>query len=315
MTRDPAPARPPELRERDVAEFLGVRPRLFGIAYRMLGSVAEAEDVVQDAWIRWQRTDRADVQNPAAFLTTITTRLAITAATSARARRETYLGPWLPEPVDTRDDPTLGAERAEALELAVLLLLERLSPTERAAYVLREAFDYTYRQVAVALDVSEANARQVVHRARLALTSERRAPASRERQRELLEAFVAAARHGRLDDLERLLADDVVARADGGGRTHAAQKDLVGVARVVTLLDNVLRKYWRDALLEAADVNGGAAMLVRDGAGTPIAVVSTDASDAGIERILIVVNPDKLVHLTAPPPTVCAAEEGQSQGW
>ena len=135
-----------------VSVFESVRPRLFGIAYRMLGSAAEAEDIVQDAWLRWQGTDRSAVENPPAFLATATTRLAITFAQSARSRRETYIGPWLPEPVDTSGDPRLGAERAEALEFAVLLLLEKLSPTERAAYVLREAFDYSYDQIAHTFD-------------------------------------------------------------------------------------------------------------------------------------------------------------------
>lgn len=131
-----------------VSVFESVRPRLFGIAYRMLGSAAEAEDIVQDAWLRWQGTDRSAVVDPPAFLATATTRLAITFAESARSRRETYIGPWLPEPVDTSGDPRLGAERAEAVEFAVLLLLEKLSATERAAYVLREAFDYSYDQIA-----------------------------------------------------------------------------------------------------------------------------------------------------------------------
>ena len=131
-----------------VGAFNEARGRLFGIAYRMLGSVAEAEDIVQEAWLRWQQTDRSVVQNPAGFLTTITTRLAINTAESARVRREQYVGPWLPEPVDTSADPSLGAERAEALEAGVMMLLERLGPDHRAAYVLREAFDYSYEEVA-----------------------------------------------------------------------------------------------------------------------------------------------------------------------
>jgi len=157
-----------------VSVFEGVRPRLFGIAYRMLGSAAEAEDIVQDAWLRWQGTDRTAVVDPPAFLATTTTRLAITFAQSARSRRETYIGPWLPEPVDTSGDPRLGAERAEALEFAVLLLLEKLSPTERAAYILREAFDYSYDQIAHTIRSTEANARQLVSRARKHISDGRR---------------------------------------------------------------------------------------------------------------------------------------------
>jgi RNA polymerase sigma-70 factor (ECF subfamily) len=130
-----------------LSAFAEVRPRLFGIAYRMLGSAAEAEDIVQDVWLRWQSANRSVVENPRAFLTTTTTRLCINVAQSAQARRETYVGTWLPEPVDTSMDPGLGAERDEALKLAVLVLLEKLSPTERAAYILREAFDYSYSQI------------------------------------------------------------------------------------------------------------------------------------------------------------------------
>src|SRR6476469_8894231 len=150
--------------EHDTAEFEAVRPRLFGIAYRMLGSVAEADDVVQDAWLRWQGTDRSVVRDAGAFLATTTTRLAINALQSARVRRETYIGPWLPEPVDTSADPYLGAERGEALEFAALLLMEKLTPNERAAYVLREAFDYPYAQIADILALSEPAVRQLVSR-------------------------------------------------------------------------------------------------------------------------------------------------------
>src|SRR3954454_23006371 len=140
--------------ESAVGAFNQARPSLFGIAYRMLGSVAEAEDIVQEAWVRWQGTDRSVVRNPAAFLTTVTTRLALNTAESARVRREQYVGPWLPEPVDTSADPSLGAEKAEALESAVLVLLEKVRPEQRAAYVLREAFDYSYDEVADILETS-----------------------------------------------------------------------------------------------------------------------------------------------------------------
>ena len=149
-----------------LSTFLSVRPRLFGIAYRMLGSAADAEDIVQDAWVRWQTTDRSVVRDAAAFLATMTTRLAINVMQSARSRRETYVGPWLPEPVDPSADPRVRAERGEALKLGTLILLEKLSPAARAAYILREAFDYTYRDIADTLRLQEANARQLVTRAR-----------------------------------------------------------------------------------------------------------------------------------------------------
>jgi RNA polymerase sigma-70 factor (ECF subfamily) len=185
--------------------FASVRPRLFGIAYRMLGSAAEAEDIVQDVWLRWQSTNRSAVENPPAFLATTTTRLCINLAQSAHTRRETFIGTWLPEPVDTNSDPGLVAERGEALKLAVLVLLEKLSPTERAAYVLREAFDYPYRQIADILQMEEANTRQLVSRARKHIADGRRTPVSSGEQRRLLEAFIAAAQKGDMAALEESL--------------------------------------------------------------------------------------------------------------
>jgi len=190
--------------------FLRVRPRLFGIAYRMLGSAAEAEDVVQDVWVRWQTTDRSTVRDVAAFLATATTRLAINVMQSARARRETHVGPWQPEPVDTSADPGLGAERGQALARGVQMLLEKLTPTERAAYILREAFDYAYRDIANVLRLAEANARQVVTRARQHIASGRTTATSSTEQKRLLEAFIAAAQDGNVVGLERLFASSVV---------------------------------------------------------------------------------------------------------
>jgi RNA polymerase sigma-70 factor, ECF subfamily len=189
----------------DVASFQNVRPRLFGIAYRVLGSAADADDVVQDTWIRWQRADRSKVRDADAFLATTATRLAINVTQSARVRRETYFGPGLPEPVDTQPDPETGAERSEALELAVVELLEKLSAAERAAYVLREAFDYPYRQISEVLALSETNARQLVTRARKRLPGKRRRQASANARQRLLEAFVSAAEAGDLATLEQAL--------------------------------------------------------------------------------------------------------------
>src|SRR5262245_21642305 len=179
-----------------VSVFVSVRPRLFGIAYRMLGSAAEAEDILQDVWLKWQTIDRSRVRDAPAYLATATMRHAINVVQSARVRREAYVGPWLPEPVDTSDDPVLGAERGEALEFAVLVLLETLSPKERAAYVLREAFNYSYREIADVVRLSEENSRQLVTRARKHIADGRREPASRDEHRRLLESFVAAAQSG-----------------------------------------------------------------------------------------------------------------------
>ncbi len=226
------------------AAFARVRPRLFGIAYRMLSSVQEAEDLVQEVWLKWQAYDRSTVREPNAFLTTTTTRLAINATQTARARRETYVGPWLPEPVDTAADPTLGAERAEALELAMLVLLEKLSPAQRAAYILREAFDYPYDQIAEIVQLSEANVRQLVSRSRKRLADERREPVSTGEQRKLLEAFLTASQEGDLAALVELLAADVVEllrrRRDRPGHPQAAARRRAGRRRHRRLRDEHL---------------------------------------------------------------------------
>jgi RNA polymerase sigma factor (sigma-70 family) len=185
--------------------FMNVRTRIFGIAYRMLGSAAEAEDVVQDVWVRWQTADRSLVRNAAAFLATSTTRLAINVIQSARSRREMPAGPWLPEPIDMTADPERGLEHGEGLEAGILLLLEKLAPTERAAYILREAFDYTYRDIASVLRLAEANARQVVTRARQHVANGRRMPANSTERQRLVDAFLAAFQAGDIASLEGLL--------------------------------------------------------------------------------------------------------------
>jgi RNA polymerase sigma factor (sigma-70 family) len=188
-----------------LAAFMSMRPRLFGIAYRMLGSATEAEDVVQDVWVRWQIADRGVVRDAAAFLATTTRRLAINIMQSARVRRETSVEPWQSEPLDLRGDVRLAAERGQALASGVRILLEKLTPTERAAYILREAFDYTYRDIANALKVEEANARQVVTRARQHVADGRRKPANAAEQRRIYEAFIAATQNGDVARLEGTL--------------------------------------------------------------------------------------------------------------
>jgi RNA polymerase sigma-70 factor (ECF subfamily) len=192
--------------DQHIASFQAARPRLFAVAYSVLRDAAEADDVVQDAWTRWHGTDRDKVRDAAAFLATTTRRLAVNVADSARARRETCVGPWLPERLDSRADPARDAELREELERAVLVLMERLSPAERAAYVLREAFDYPYREISHLLALTEANARQLVTRARGHLFSQRRNPVSASEQRQFVEAFVTAAQSGDLAVLEQLLA-------------------------------------------------------------------------------------------------------------
>ena len=276
-----------------VSIFLGVRPRLFGIAYRMLGTVAEAEDIVQDVWLRWQSTDRSAVQDATAFLITTTTRLAINVTQSARTRRETYIGPWLPEPVDTSADPTLGAERGEALELAVLLLLEKLTPNERAAYVLREAFDYSYSEIANILQIAEPNARQLVTRARKHITDERRLPANETERQRLLAALLSAAQKGDLAELEQLFASDVVSYSDGGGVVTAARIPVLGRARVAKFISSFSSHFWAGVTLSPMQTNGQPSVLISRG-DTLLALVSIEASDQGIGQIMWVMNPTKL---------------------
>ncbi|MEU0477920.1 RNA polymerase sigma-70 factor [Streptosporangium sp. NPDC006013] len=292
----------PEDLEQAVVIFAGLRPRLFGIAYRMLGSVTEAEDLVQDVWLRWQTCDRSTVANPAAFLATATTRLAINVAQSARVRRETYIGPWLPEPVDTSADPHLGAERGEALGFAVLLLLERLSPNERAAYVLREAFDYPYRQIADIIQLSEAAVRQLVSRARKHVVAERRAPVTGAEQRRLLTAFVAAARSGDLAALEELFAADVTSHSDGGGVVRASRIPVVGALRVAKYVRAFADRFWAGVEVEWASANGQAsALLCRDG--EVFTVLTVNASAQGIDQVLWMMNPAKITAVSASPST------------
>lgn len=282
-----------------LATFESVRPRLFGIAYRMLGTVSEAEDLVQEAWLRWQGADRDAVREPAAFLATTVTRLALTELDSARVRRERYVGPWLPEPVDTSADPALGAERAEALSFAVLVMLEKLTPAERAAYVLHEAFDYPYRQVAEVLEISEANARQLGSRARTHLAGARTASVSEAERQRLLAAFIAAAQDGDLEALEAVLAEDVIALSDGGGAVLAARKPVVGRERVAQFLLGVLEKFAADVDNVPAEYNGGLAFVgVREG--EAMAVWSVDIGPDGIRGFYNVMNPQKLSRIEAP---------------
>ncbi|MGW8742679.1 RNA polymerase sigma-70 factor [Streptomyces sp. NPDC055794] len=279
-------------------DFLRLRPRLFGIAYRILGSAAEAEDVLQETWVRWQNTDRDAVHEPGAFLTTVTTRLAINLAQSARVRRETYVGPWLPEPVDTAADPQLGAERAEAVEMAVLLVLEKLNAMERAAYVLREAFDYPYGRVAEILETSAANARQLVSRARRHLDDERRERVDPATHRRLLEVFLSAARTGDLAVLEDVLTADVVSYSDGGGIRGASKIPVVGRLHVSRYLAAFAPRFWPRAETRWVEANGRPAVLVL-AAGAPAALLSVDVCAEGIDRIMWVMNPGKLTPYVA----------------
>ncbi|MEU3794264.1 sigma-70 family RNA polymerase sigma factor [Streptomyces fructofermentans] len=275
-----------------VAAFVKLQPRLFGIAYRMLGSAAEAEDIVQEVWLRWQKTDRSVVLSPAAFLSSTTTRLSINVAQSARVRRETYIGPWLPEPIDTSNDPVVGAERAEALDLALLLVLERLNPTERAAYILREAFDYAYPEIAEILNLTTVNVRKIMSRARRHVASEQRENVDPDEHRELLDAFVAAARRGDVASLEALLTPDTISLSDGDGIRGAARIPVLGRSRVANLSTAVPR-FWSTVDARDVEANGrGGVLLYRSG--RPSTFLTVAATRRGIHQVMWVFNPSKI---------------------
>jgi RNA polymerase sigma-70 factor (TIGR02957 family) len=282
-----------------LAAFESARPRLFGIAYRMLGSATDAEDVLQDAWLRWERVDRARVAEPAAFLARTVTNLCLTALDSARARREVYVGPWLPEPVLT--GPGLAADlgpleeavQRESVSFALLALLERLPPAERAVYVLREAFAHTPREVAELLGTTEANARQLHSRARRHVAAERTQPVDPVRWRALVTTFLTAARDGDVAGLESLLAADVVSRADGGGVVHAARRPVSGRSEVARYVIGVLRRYSDGVVAQLGRVNGEEAVVATvDGGLRAIWFVHTDGAQVtGLDMVL---NPGKL---------------------
>jgi RNA polymerase sigma-70 factor (TIGR02957 family) len=289
----------------DEAKLLDeLRPGSFAIAYRMLGSVTEAEDVVQEALLRVHRTleDGERIDSPRAFVTTVTTRLAIDELRSARARRESYVGDWLPEPIvtDGSDDPARHAEMADSLSVAMLVLLETLSPEQRAVLLLRDVFDYGYDEIARIVGKSEDNVRQLAARARRHVEAGRpRFRSTREQRDELARKFFAAAQEGDLGGLEALLADDVVLTGDGGGKVPALARSLHGRNRVARTLLNWLRVGARipGAALQAVEVNGGPGGLLLDGEGRLIGVWSLEIADGYVRSIRSVVNPEKLSHL------------------
>ncbi len=282
-----------------------LRPRAFAIAYRMLGSVSEAEDVVQEALLRVHTAlDRGEkISSPRAYVATITTRLAIDELRSARTRRESYVGEWLPEPVTERpeDDPARQAELADSLSLAFLVLLESLSPEQRAAFLLHDVFDYDYGRVAEIVGTSEANARQLASRARRHVDEGRtRFDASEEQRNELAASFFAAIERGDFDGLEAMLAEDVELHGDGGGRAPAIKHPVFGRARVAQMLGNWLRLGFEKiggVELRPATINGQPGAEYRDSDGKLIGVMSLDIADGQIQAIRSIVNPEKLEHL------------------
>jgi RNA polymerase sigma-70 factor (TIGR02957 family) len=287
-----------------LAVFQGLRGRMFGIAYRMLGTASDAEEVIQEAWLRWQSADRRSVADPAAYLAKVVTNLSLSQLASARAMRETYVGEWLPEPVltgrpelDELGPLEVVAER-ESVSFALLLLLERLSPAERAAYVLREAFGYAYREVADLIGTTESNARQLANRARRRVTADGRPRrvVERDEWRGLVERFLAAAQRGDIRGLERLLAEGVVSRADGGGKVIAARNPVVGRARVARYLLGVLQRFGQGVVPCVAEANGEPA-LVAAGPDGLRAVCFLEFGADGLERLSLAMNPDKLAPI------------------
>jgi RNA polymerase sigma factor (sigma-70 family) len=281
-----------------------LRPRAFAIAYRMLGTVSEAEDVVQEALLRVHQTLDAGetLSSPQAFITTVTTRLAITELQSARARRERYVGDWLPEPLvaEEGDDPAERAESGEALSLALLVVLETLTPEQRAALLLRDVFGYDYPQIAEIVGTSDENARQLAARARHHVDKgRRRFETTRERHGELVRLFLAAAEQGDLAGLEALLADDVMMTGDGGGKVPALGRTVHGRHRVAKTLINGTRAFARFAgvTVSTVAVNSGPGLMYRDGAGRVIGVLAMDVVDGRVVSVDAIVNPDKLGHL------------------
>jgi RNA polymerase sigma-70 factor (TIGR02957 family) len=284
--------------------FQELRPGAFALAYRMLGSVSEAEDVVQEAFLRLHRTlaEGEQVSSPRAYLSTVVTRLCIDQLRSARARRERYVGEWLPEPLLATDeaDPARQAELADSLSLAFLVLLESLSPEQRAAFLLREVFDYPYEEIARIVGKSEDNARQLVARARRQVQERRpRFEASRERREALARRFFAAAVDGELEALEELLAHDVVLHGDGGGKAPALAHPVHGRAKVARTLLAWVRAAARigGVTLRSVEVNGQPGALVLDPEGRLVNVLALDIADGQVQAISSIVNPDKLRHL------------------
>jgi RNA polymerase sigma-70 factor (ECF subfamily) len=289
----------------DVAEaYVDLRPLLFSIAYRMLGSVGEAEDLVQEAFIRYQRAiaDDTVVESPKAYLSAVVTRLAIDQLKSARVRRETYVGEWLPEPLMTDEgagDPAAHAEQADSLSMSFLLLLERLTPVERAVFLLHDVFDYDFAEVGGIVHRTPATCRQHAVRARRFIADNRpRFDADETERDELLRGFLAAADRGDVDGLIAMLAEDVIVHGDGGGKVPQWSNPIAGpdkVARMFAALGDQVRRL--GATLEPHRINGQPGVVFRGPHGGVFSVMSFEIVDGRVATIRSIVNPDKLDHL------------------
>lgn len=286
----------------DTAVFEAERPRLRAVAYRMLGSMTDADDVVQDAWLRWHRLGddgRAAVEHPPGWFTTTTTRLALDRLKSAQRRREEYVGPWLPEPVLTDDDPAESVALAESLTIGFLAVLERLAPVERAVFLLSDVFEEPFRSIAPIVGRSEDACRQIASRARRRVREERprvHGPDDGDDRDRLVDAFIGACLRGDVEEFRRVLADDVVLVSDGGAEVHAARRPVRGVARVARLFTNLTKRLPEDIGVEVHHVNGEPGFVVtRDG--RPWYVIALEVVNDRVTAIHLVINPDKLRHL------------------
>jgi RNA polymerase sigma-70 factor (ECF subfamily) len=283
-----------------LATFDQYRSLLFSIAYRMLSSVADAEDMLQETFIRWQQAPEQEIRSPRAFLITIISRLCINYLQSARAQREQYVGQWLPEPIVTApgSDPLDNIRLDESLSMAFLLMLERLTPVERAVFLLREVFEYEYPELATVLGESEANCRQILHRARQHVAATRpRFKASQRQKSELLEGFLQATKSGDLEGLVALLADDVVLHSDGGGKAVSAPNLIRGAKNVARGALGTLQKLMpKNLVFRLAQVNGEPG-IVSYLEGKPYSVLTLVSGEGHIQTIYVVANPDKLAHL------------------
>jgi RNA polymerase sigma-70 factor (ECF subfamily) len=290
----------------DAEVFEAHRDLMFAVAYRMLGSIADAEDAVQDAWLRWSAEPRGDVSNPRAYLSRVVTNTALNRLRSARARREAYVGPWLPEPLLTDAGPDVAerAELAESVSLAMLVVLESLTPEERAVFVLREVFGFSHTEIAETLGRSEPSVRQLAHRAREHVQARRpRYDVDGTQQREVTERFLAAAAGGDLDGLMTVLAPDVTLLTDGGGKARAALRPIIGAGKVARFLAAIGQRPYmgvapEDMTIQMTEINGGPGVLISS-PGRALAALTVSVSGGRVTEIQLVANPDKLTAIAA----------------
>jgi RNA polymerase sigma-70 factor (ECF subfamily) len=276
------------------------RDLLVGVAYRVLGTVTDAEDAVQEAWVRWSKVDPAEVANPRAFLVRVTTRLAIDRLRRAKARRESYIGPWLPEPTLTGHDVAEDVELAESVSMAMLVVLETLSPLERAVFVLREAFGMPYAEIGEVFGRKEEAVRQLAHRARDHVRERgARFEADQETHRHVTERFLEAAVGGDVEALMEVLAPGVTLVADGGGRARAPRRPVHGADNVARFLAAVATRPGQDVRARIAQVNGGPGIVVTS-EGEPVAALVLDVAGGVVRTVHLVANPEKLAGLRAP---------------